>query len=194
MNIVSIDFDIIMAPSIEFYNNLVSLKPSIFEDPLMQVCRADYIHYHRLTKWLNQKIKFLNKEDIIFIQSHEMINNYIQGEDITLYNIDHHHDLGYKEDNTIINCGNWALHLLKDKKIDKYIWINNQNSNKNLLEDIKFETQLLKEFNLNSLKPDKIIICLSPEWIPSQFHSLYYLWIDLVSQDKGYFYQMIENT
>lgn len=123
-----------------------------------------------------------------------MINNYIQGENITLYNIDHHHDLGYREDNTVINCGNWALHLLKNKRIDKYIWINNQNSNKNVREDVKFETQLLKEFNLNSLKPDKIIICLSPEWIPNQFHPLYYLWIDLVSQDKGYFYQMIENT
>lgn len=181
MNIVSIDFDIIMAPSIEFYNNLLSLKPPILEDPLMQVCRADCIHYHRLTKWLNQKIQFVDKESIIFIKSHEMINDYIQGENITLYNIDHHHDLGYREDNTVIHCGNWALHLLKEKKINKYIWINNENSNIGLIESVDFETQSLREFNLNTLKPDKIIICFSPEWIPKQFHPLYYLWIDLVS-------------
>ena len=182
MNIVSIDFDIIMAPSIEFYNNLLSMKPPILEDPLMKVCRADFIHYHRLTKWLHQKIQFIDKENIIFIKSHEMINDYVEGDDITLYNIDHHHDLGYKRaDNAKINCGNWALHLLKEKKINKYIWINNENSDIGLIESVDFESQSLRAFNLNTLKPDKIIICFSPEWIPQQFHPLYYLWIDLVS-------------
>ena len=48
MNIVSIDFDIIMAPSIEFYNNMVG-NPTLFNDDLVKVFTADLIHYQRLT-------------------------------------------------------------------------------------------------------------------------------------------------
>ena len=51
MNVLSIDFDIIMAPSIEFYNNLVSYE-DLFDNELMRICNADLIHYSRLTTWL----------------------------------------------------------------------------------------------------------------------------------------------
>ena len=51
MNVVSIDFDIIMAPSIEFYNNMTG-NPKLFDNYLTKVFTADLIHYQRLTQWL----------------------------------------------------------------------------------------------------------------------------------------------
>ena len=44
MNIVSIDFDIIMAPSIEFYNGMAS-DPKLFDHYLTKVFTADLVHY-----------------------------------------------------------------------------------------------------------------------------------------------------
>ena len=41
MNIVSIDFDIIMAPSIDFYNNVNKDREQLFLNPLMKVSEAD---------------------------------------------------------------------------------------------------------------------------------------------------------
>lgn len=70
MNIVSIDFDIIMAPSIEFYNNFVSDK-NLFDNPLLKVCNADLQNYRRLTTWFFKNLKNVNYEDVIFIKSHE---------------------------------------------------------------------------------------------------------------------------
>ena len=54
--------------------------------------------------------------------------------------------------------------------------------------------KLLKEFNLNSLKPDKIIICLSTPWVPERYHTLFNLWIDIASKLKDTNYYLIENT
>jgi hypothetical protein len=51
MNVVSIDFDIIMAPSIEFYNHM-SGNPELFDNYLTEIFPADLIHYQRLTKSL----------------------------------------------------------------------------------------------------------------------------------------------
>jgi hypothetical protein len=48
MNIVSIDFDIIMAPSIEFYNNMTG-NSDLFNNDLVKVFTADLVHYQRLT-------------------------------------------------------------------------------------------------------------------------------------------------
>lgn len=130
MNIVSIDFDIIMAPSIEFYNNNVRDR-TLFDNPLLKVCNADLEHYRRLTDWL---IKNKKENNVIIIKSHERIVNYIDNPDDIVINIDHHHDLGYKFlentclDESKIDCGNWAEYLLSNKLIKKYIWINNENS------------------------------------------------------------------
>ena len=47
MNIVSIDFDIIMKPSIEFYNNSVHSKngDNLYKDSPYTNCQADLIIY-----------------------------------------------------------------------------------------------------------------------------------------------------
>jgi hypothetical protein len=65
------------------------------------------------------QVKHLNKEDIIFIFSHESLINYVSSED-TVINIDHHHDLGYQsseQEDFELNCGNWAQYLLENNLI-----------------------------------------------------------------------------
>ena len=48
MRVLSIDFDIIMAPSIEFYNNMTG-NHNLFNNDLVKVFTADLINYQRLT-------------------------------------------------------------------------------------------------------------------------------------------------
>ena len=183
MNVVSIDFDIIMAPSIEFYNNLTNNR-YLFDDPLLKVCNADLDHYRKLTTWFFKNLKNVEYENLIFIKSHEQIVNYINLGDV-VYNIDHHHDLSYKEhEENKCNCGNWVKYLFDNNIIKDYIWINNPNSIQPRYFKGKIEQCTFDSFNLDSLEADKVIICLSPEWVPPQYHSLLYSWMDICG--KGF--------
>ena len=183
MNVVSIDFDIIMAPSIEFYNNFTNDK-FLFDNPLLKVCNADLSIYRKLTTWFFKNLKNVDYENIIFIKSHEQIVNYINKNDI-IFNIDHHHDLGYdeKEINNC-NCGNWAKYLLEKNIINNYTWIHNYNSVPPRYFDGKIEQCAFGDYNLDFLEAEKVIICLSPEWIPPQYHQLLYSWMDICG--KGF--------
>lgn len=46
-NILTIDFDIIMAPCIDLYNNLVPFTPwdKLLKNPYIELATADLIHY-----------------------------------------------------------------------------------------------------------------------------------------------------
>jgi hypothetical protein len=69
MNIVSIDFDIIMAPSIELYNSFE--QKTLYEDYYFNLFNADLVIYSKLTEWLLKWIPEINPSDIHFIESHE---------------------------------------------------------------------------------------------------------------------------
>lgn len=189
MNIVSIDFDIIMKPSIECYNNIM-MDREAYDPMLLNNFHADLTIYKKLTEWLIETIQLLPAENIIFIDSHEQIIKHIpMNEQIYLINIDHHHDMGYRpEDNSVekdknLHCGNWAKYLLKEKLINEYIWICNENSQKNFIHNINFH--YISEYNLNNLKANKIIICLSSPWIPNQFRPLFYTWMSIIATIKN---------
>ena len=136
-NIVSIDFDIIMAPSIELYNNIVG--PNRWEEdfiynPQLALSQADLIHYKNLTNWLLDVVPQMDPSNIHFIENHEDIVKYCDRE-CSITNIDHHHDIVYNKDeiNIILpddklNCGNWVKYLFENNKLKYYHWINNGNS------------------------------------------------------------------
>lgn len=198
MNIVSIDFDIIMAPSIELYRSLGN-KPS-YDNYYSNLFNADLTIYSKLTNWLLNNIPNLNETDIYFIESHEQIVNFLPKDtDISLFNIDHHHDLGYApseeldKDNFSLDCGNWGLYLLKNKLINNYTWIKNKNSIKNFNNKYYYNSKCFYDFDLNNLKPNKIIICLSAPWVPEQYHVLFNLWMNMASKLKYTNYYLIEN-
>ena len=68
MNVVSIDFDIIMAPSIELYKSFE--QPKLYEDYYSNLFNADLVIYNKLTNWLLDNIPNLNETYIYFIKSH----------------------------------------------------------------------------------------------------------------------------
>lgn len=193
-NIVTIDFDIIMAPCIEIYNDLIA--PMGWEHFLkidqMKVLTADLDHYQKLTNYLIKIIKKLNKENIVFIENHAQIIHYLDtNERLNIYNIDHHHDCGYRNDEgkkrheLELTCGNWALFLKNMNILNNFYWINNKNSNRPPEEkkQIKYVEHELNDFNLDNLPiPDKLIICLSEPWVPPMFRPLYFLWMDIFNE------------
>lgn len=193
-NIVTIDFDIIMAPCIDLYNNLVPNYSweNLLNFEQMRLLTADLIHYQKLTQWLVAIIKKLNKEDIVFIEDHGQILKYLStDEKLNIYNIDHHHDCGYdKDENKTINelklhCGNWGLFLENMGIINNFYWINNDSSFSPPIDKqkVKYLEYKLSNFNLFNLPtPDKLIICLSEPWVPPMFRTLFYTWLDILNE------------
>lgn len=201
MNIVSIDFDIIMAPSIQLYH--VCNGEEVYEDYYKNLFNADLKMYTKLTNWLVEWITKVGVDNVYFIESHDQIVNFIpkQGEH-TVINIDHHHDLGYgtdeemaaNEENFHLDCGNWGYYLFKNNLIQNFIWIRNYNSSLCMHHKYPYNTKLFNHYNFNNLKADKIIICLSEPWVPKQYHTLFYSWMDIASKLNNTQYYLIENN
>lgn len=191
-NILTIDFDIIMAPCIDLYNNLVPFTPwdKLLKNPYIELATADLIHYQRLTNFfINDICNKIQKEKIHFIENHGLTIKYIpKDENFNIINIDHHHDLGYQKDKEKINCANWVYYIYKNPeyKMQNYIWINNENS---LLPIEEYKKKIitkninLKNFNFKLITDiDELIICLSEPWIPYNYRNLFFVWIDIFNK------------
>jgi hypothetical protein len=193
MNILSVDFDIIMAPSINLYNSLVKdgVNFSDIQDdyPLLSYVQADYTLYQKLVNYILDTVKNLPITSIRVARSHEDIKYILNDcENAHVYNIDHHHDLGYPTENPVDNdyldCSNWADYFIKRGNIVQYVWLKNKNSIDHPFYNVtSFNFNTL---NLRALPPmDKVFICLSPEWIPKNIYPLFYMILDIISKDKG---------
>lgn len=190
MKILTIDLDIIMKPSIDFYNNLVPRNSweELLKNPHMQLLRADMDIFSTITIWLQQQFKIKKADQFHFIKSHDDLNKILgQEKNCDLINIDHHHDLGYSNRNIdVLNCGNWVKKLIENKQLNSYTWINNSNSKiyeniQEINDYIRYKVEDVETpYLFKSLTDiDKIVICLSPEWVPPYYQSLYWLWMKL---------------
>ena len=199
MKVLSIDFDIIMAPDINLYNALVprtNIEKLIENHPQLVGLRADLNHYQKLVNLIMQLSKGIKYSNICVSFSHEHIGKFLKDEDnLEIVNIDHHHDLGYdeNEDFSKCHCANWAYYLFKQGKIINYTWLNNDNSD--IIPPLRNESCFSTDYFYNITEttyidrfgqPDKIFICLSPEWVPKQYHALFYLMLDLINRQNGY--------
>ncbi|MGF6375099.1 hypothetical protein M2140_000133 [Clostridiales Family XIII bacterium PM5-7] len=196
--ILTIDFDVVMAPSIDTYNNLIpgAKWEELNKMPMMKNLQADYIHYQRLTKLVLSLSKQMPREDIFFIENHGKIVDLVEhGDDIGLINIDHHHDIKYPKNKVpegICTCGNWVSELLTNSRSVGHLWINNPTS-KMPDEDVSgnyiFEHALLEDYDLQKIGvPDKMFLCLSEPWIPPQYRPLFFLWVDMLSVEFDHEY------
>ena len=73
--ILTVDFDIIMAPSIMIYNEYVpglSFRELKDKCGIYNHCKADMVHYARLTRLLMHAFKTIPKENIHFIPVHRL--------------------------------------------------------------------------------------------------------------------------
>lgn len=184
MKVVTIDFDIIMEPSIIFYNHIVPSArwEDLYKNAIPNLFTADLIHYERLTKWVINMFHSLPAENVQFIYSHDMAYELLKDYDnIELINIDHHHDYGYdKGDNSKVTCANWVKYLAQENHLASYLWVNNESSD--VHPNATIDSQCLKKTNLSTLNPDILIICLSPEWVPPHIRPLFDLWTDFYEQ------------
>lgn len=204
-NILSIDFDIIMAPSIELYNNKVPQSDwgeSLLQDPYFQLATADLIHYHRLTHYLLYLTTILPKEKIHFVFDHEQIAFKLAQtpeEKYVITNIDHHHDIAYHDNELSYlagrpTCATWVKWLIDRNMVHRYRWINNYNSipvYKKELEPLINTTIDFREFNFdNQTDPDEVFIVMSPPWVPPMYQKLFYCWMDTLNRIYNTRYQL----
>lgn len=195
MKVVSIDFDILMHQDLMIYNDAVKYKWfNLLNNPMMQTLRINTNLFSILTLWLLDQIKDMNPSQIFFIKDHQSVNHILEVfniEKCELYNIDFHHDLGYSlnPSQDQLNCGNWVFKLLEEKKLLSYTWLNAKESS-DFFHKIDFgkchydQISIIdNSFKLKELeKPDILIICLSPEWVPPYCQNLFYLWMDLLER------------
>lgn len=152
----------------------------------MKLLTADLNHYKKLTNWLIKIIKKIPSNNIIIIEDHGQIVKYLKSmSEINIYNIDHHHDLGYDDNKEKkLNCGNWGL-ILKDLNLlNNFYWIKNENSLDIPPENKKFDFQSfnLSDYDLDLLPiPDKLVLCLSEPWMPPIFRPLFFTWLDILN-------------
>ena len=191
VNILSVDFDWIMAPSIDLYNGAACDNINVEDScpaTLNVTLRPDYNKYKQLGIYLkNITDKIGEKSKIVFADKHRSLITCINDKwklDVPLhvYNIDHHHDCGYEmsiEDcmKTGIDSGNWAIGC---DKIKKYTWIGNNNSETITITDEKInkfgEFTMVYDINaINYINFDYVFVCLSPGWIPKELWPLYEL-------------------
>ena len=187
--ILTIDFDTIMAPSVEIYNHLVgptNVDRLINDIPYLQYVPADLQIYNNLTSLVIKLFKTLKSKEIFFIADHSLILKHLSDkESYEVINVDHHHDLGYNKFYEKLDCGNWARFGIKKGLIDKYTWYHNRNSNCDYdIKDLRINDishfWLPDKLELDNI--DMLFLCLSPQWVPQHYFPLYLVWEELYTQ------------
>lgn len=166
--IISIDFDIIMEPSIEQYNFMV---PKLNWTTLKQLPYLEELEYNKnFYNKIKEYIKKYPKNKKIFIKEHDEIAKYIT-EKCYLINIDHHHDCGYKNNGSQLSCANWLGYLYNKQLIEnKPIWYCDKHSTTSPVPDwIE-----IKDFENEDIPlGDLLIIANSVPWIPPEYQPLF---------------------
>lgn len=198
--ILTIDFDVIMAPSIELYNDIIGdnkgIDKVIKQYPLLEyTLTADLYVYEILTRELIKLFKYLPAEKVCFVKEHQdLIKCVDEYESFTLFNIDHHHDIGYNRTMPTTKvlrpeCGNWVKWLKDKGRIDSYYWACNNNSampTGGLSKMYLTDSVEIKEFDFGVLADiDKLIICNSPQWVPPNIQALYMTWVGMAEEYYG---------
>lgn len=205
--ILSIDFDWIMRPYIEMYNDVCGASANIddlrgmweFIDCKLQgfelhCCEAQFAD---LALFLKKITDTLPAEHLHFILHHDsviqVLNQCNITEPISLTNVDHHHDFGYPpKDSTepfdqYVTVANWVRCLWKEDRLEHYTWVGNENSAgvqmvaDSLHEQFSFYTDLRK---IDQWHFDEIIICFSQEWIPPMVRPLFYVLKELIDRNN----------
>ncbi len=209
MNILTIDFDILM------HNNGEQYGIDKNNDELKEFYPIDFELYQQLT---NVLLYFLgthsNPEDISFIEEHHLIIPLVEeykkqnDEDIYLINVDYHHDLSYGDEWKVdftkqanINCGTWVRYLKENNLIQNYAWVHGYSFNPGHDEEYaNYFGQLIDEhysigeydFENLPLYIDKIVLCHSSFWVPGYYNPLWQLWVNLASAIENYQYQVYD--
>ena len=185
-----------MEPSIEIYNQFIHDDTPILQQELQKVApgaffEASYDNYAQLIETLGQLKPELTIDDLYTAPSHSEILDAINGKwniqrPFIIWNIDHHHDCGYENENTELDeilkrqpgCAVWVQHLIAtNPNFQGYVWISNRNSNREIKPQYKRTIPpLFVATNdisiIGSVQFDKVFICESPGWVPERYYPL----------------------
>ena len=202
-HILSIDFDWIMRPDIELYNNYCGASHDLrdLEEMWKFVAhKTQYKSFHCSEEQLadlmlfTKKItQFLPQDHIHFILHHDEVLDILNSkgidEKIILTNIDHHHDFGYRRNDDekpfdkFATVANWVKCLYNEQRLERYIWVGNENSDGIKPMEEKLQNQFTFFTNLRPIeqyKYDEVIICFSQEWIPPNVRPLFYVFKEFI--------------
>lgn len=205
--VLTIDFDIIMEPDIELYNDLVGgsiYVDDLLEDhPLFNNLRANFYIYEYLTRLIIQTSKILPKENIHFIENHNEIINYFDKKK-NLINIDHHHDICYDEDDfekkllfDEVGCGNWVKYLMDENLVGEYLWLTDNtsvNPDEEIADKYPHLNNLVHNVKIKLAPTDELVICLSEPWIPYYYRGLFDIWMTICEEEKNTTYNFEKET
>lgn len=199
--ILSIDLDILFAPYIGIYNNLIKNNyncEEIWESINQIYTITDFIPNLEYCKIIIAILQYYSEKiDKIYIgQDHSSILTAIELEKkqldspykFNLYNIDFHHDIGYGDIKLVediqegrVNCGSWVGYLNYFHFLNNYYWYDacgSQFDNYKMSNDFKellpnnFERKLLSNNFPINLNIDLLYIAISPPWIPVCYYDI----------------------
>lgn len=201
--ILTIDFDIIMYPCLQIYNDHVAGNMNATEtwNQLKQERGVEpFIHYDARTLLELGKIihhHVMQGTSLTVCNEHQEVVDILKKSEtyeqdtFSITNVDFHHDIWYRpEDKTILtnfadyNCSNWLGYLILNQKTDEVIWYKAYNSH--IFRDAEYHQEIFKSIhrldeldNLMEESFDEIYFVLSPQWVPYEFHHLFNLIVAL---------------
>ena len=173
--ITTIDFDIIMGPSIDGYNDMIDPPRNDMDTicekfPYFNFAKPNLWLYEYLTRYIAEVA--MKTDNIKFITSHEQIIDILseEVEPFNLVNIDHHHDVNYRDE--------WKEPIIE------------VNSNSIIFETSdcpymnKIDIEKIKDYDLGKLaaETEELILCYSPAYIPPDYRALFMIWRAIVEE------------
>lgn len=124
----------------------------------------------RNIKW-NKQVLIANSH----LHCYQFIKDISNKEDkVNIYNIDFHHDCYNHIESNEINCGNWLLKLVEENKVNKIVWIKQEDSDE--IDKSLFLPKVEEYLNFDCLRNiqwDGIFICKSHLWSPPHLDEMF---------------------
>lgn len=211
--VLSIDMDLIAWKCIDLYNNDIGEIDGHAEDfwreiekqkHLTRFLERDEECKKMIYELVKKNISNIPPENILLAEDHDMILEMLCGKKETsgfvyeLYNLDHHHDIFYGEqqkenvDRFDFGClGSWVYYMGVNDKLDKYYWVNDDYSVSlphDELCELPFPTSF-KTFSdsaeeLLNIDFDFLFISHSPDFFPIVFWEDFFELKDIIEKEK----------
>jgi len=172
MNVLSIDIDYAYSPTISAYDDFIEgVRISVEE-------QEKILEHHNVPKPVCNPAKMHNLEVVLknnikpnapitIIENHNQILDFLPDDiSFSIYNFDHHHDIYYPGWHSLdtLDEGNW-VYFLKDKKINSYTWIRNEDSEDMnfILSELDFDIE--ERYTIENMPMfDSVVFCISSRW------------------------------
>jgi len=199
MNILSVDWDYYINATLDTRTRYFP-DGGVYKVELEKLIWCSHYNSPELTRigvknkeiQLTKEIFKLNKKAKVMIcNNHENIYYFVKAlkkrSDITVYNIDFHHD-NYKGRQSLdirgLNSGNWVYYVKKDFNADT-VWIKTKTSDvKNVIYDLK----VCSLNDISTLRFDGIFVCKSGLWSPPHLDKKFLKFVEALLKENNVLY------